>query len=138
MRYQPKMSRVGLASVSAALLTAVSLCGTPQAIAGHAPDFSNPAVTLAQRAVIASGACIAKYTALMDDASKSAADIGRMVADRCAKEISRSTGLATWMTGKPQEFAANLAYIREDLTTSTVLRHRAAAARPHRESYAKN
>jgi len=34
--------------------------------------------------------------------------------------------LASWMMGKPEEFAKNLKYVREDLTTNTVLRYRAA------------
>ncbi len=34
--------------------------------------------------------------------------------------------LASWMMGKPEEFAKNLKYAQEDLTTNTVLRYRAA------------
>ncbi len=91
-------------------------------------DFSNPAVALSGRAVIESGTCIAKYAARLDDDTKPAAEIGLLVAKRCAKEISRSAGLASWMVGKPEEFQKNLKYAREDLTTSAIVRMRAATA----------
>ena len=90
-----------------------------------APDFSNPGIVMSSEAVIASGTCIAKYAAVLNDQSKSATEIGRRVAKRCAGEISRSAGLATWMTGKPDEFAKNLRYTQQVLTTNTVLRYRA-------------
>lgn len=91
------------------------------------PDFTNPAVTLSGEAVIASGTCIAKYASILDDRSKPAAQIGQRVAKRCAKEIALSAGLASWMVGKPDEFAKNLKYTKEDLTTGAVVRSRAAA-----------
>ena len=81
---------------------------------------------MSSEAVIASGACIARYTVILDDPSKPAGQIGRQIAKHCAKEIARSAGLASWMMGKPEEFAKNLKYAREDLTTNTVLRYRAA------------
>jgi hypothetical protein len=112
--------------VLAAGLAAAGLFAATLANAEVAPDFSNPAVAMSSAAVIASGACIAKYAAALDDQSKPAAEIGQRVARRCAKAISRSAGLATWMNGKPQDFAKNLKYAQQDLTTNTVLRYRAA------------
>src|SRR5450631_956730 len=110
----------------AAALAAVGLLAATIANAEAAPDFSNPAIAMSSAAVIASGTCIAKYAAALDDQAKSAAEIGQRVAKRCARQISRSVGLATWMTGKPENFARNLKYAQQDLTTNTVLRYRAA------------
>ncbi|MGO9992058.1 MAG: hypothetical protein ACLPTF_06040 [Steroidobacteraceae bacterium] len=118
--------------VKNAALTALlssALLGTGVASAAINPDFSNPAIAMTSDAVIASGACIAKYAAILDEPSKPAAEIGQRVAKRCAKEISRSAGLASWMIGKPEEYPKNLKFIQEDLTTSTVVRSRAAAKR---------
>jgi hypothetical protein len=91
-------------------------------------DFTNPAVALSGQAVIASGTCIAKYAASLDDNTKPAAEIGQRVAKRCSKEISRSAGLASWMVGKPEEFQKNLKYTQEHLTTDAVVRMRASTA----------
>src|ERR1700760_1915395 len=115
------------------LLTAPLGLGPNVAGAAVGPDFANPAVIMSGPAVIASGTCIAKYAAALDDDSKPAAAIGRRVARRCAKEISRSAGLASWMNGKPEDFAKNLKYTQDDLTTGAVIRSRAAAKR-HRDS----
>jgi hypothetical protein len=82
---------------------------------------------MSSEAVIQSGTCIAQFAAKFDDQSRPAVEIGRRIAKRCATQISRSVGLATWMAGKPQDFAKNLKYAQEDLTTNTVLRHRANA-----------
>ena len=95
-------------------------------------DFSNPAVALSGQALIASGTCIAKYTASLDDARKPAADIGKLVAGHCSKEIRRSAGLASWMVGKPDEFQKTLKYAQESITTNAVVRFRASAARQNR------
>jgi hypothetical protein len=110
----------------AAAFVAAGLFAAMIANAEAPPNFSNPAIAMSSEAVIASGVCMAKYAAALDDQSKSAAEIGQRVARRCAKEISRSAGLATWMNGKPQDFAKNLKYAQQDLTTNTVLRYRAA------------
>jgi hypothetical protein len=110
----------------AVALAAAGLCNAAFAGAATRPDFTNPAVGMSSEAVIASGVCIARYAVILDDPSKPAGQIGRQIAKHCAKEISRSAGLASWMMGKPEEFAKNLKYAREDLTTSTVLRYRAA------------
>jgi hypothetical protein len=115
------------------LLAAPLGLGANFAGAAMSPDFTNPAVIMSGQAVIASGACIAKYASALDDDSKPAAAIGRRVARRCSKEISRSAGLASWMSGKPEDFAKNLKYTQEDLTTGAVMRSRAAAKR-HRDS----
>jgi hypothetical protein len=120
----------GLKSNHTALAAALAVAGLFAATIANAvaaPDFSNPAIAMSSEAVIASGACIAKYAAALDDQSKPAAEIGQRVAKRCAKEISRSAGLATWMMGKPENFAKNLKYTQQDLTTNTVLRYRAAS-----------
>jgi hypothetical protein len=113
----------------AAVVSAAGLLGSQLANAAIDPDFANPAIAMSGKAVMASGTCIAKYAAMLDDGSKPAALIGQRVAKRCAKEISRSAGLATWMAGKPDEFAKNLKYVRDDLTTGAVVRARAAAKR---------
>jgi hypothetical protein len=113
----------------AVLSAAVGLLGSDLASAEINPDFTNPAVAMSGEAVLASGTCIAKYAAIFDDRSKPAAEIGQRVAKRCAKEISRSAGLASWMAGKPEDFAKNLKYTKEDLTTGAVVRMRAAAKR---------
>ena len=118
----PKVKHMALA----AALAAAGLLAAAVANAEVVPDFSNPAIAMSSEALIASGACIAKYAAVLDDQSKSAAEIGHRVARHCAKEISRSAGLATWMQGKPENFAKNLKYTQQDLTTNTVLRYRAA------------
>lgn len=88
-------------------------------------DFANPAVAMSGDAIIASGSCIARYTTTLDDGSKPVVSIGRLVARHCAREISRAAALAAWMAGKPEDFAENLRYTQQDLTTATVLRHRA-------------
>ena len=111
-----------------ALLAALAVAGLfaiPNAEAAR--DFANPGVTMSSEAVIASGACIAKYAAVLDDQSKPAAEIGQRVAKRCARQISRSAGLAAWMSGNPENFARNLKYAQQDLTTNTVLRYRAGS-----------
>jgi hypothetical protein len=110
----------------AAVLAAAGLCNAPIAGAETRPDFANPAVGVSSEALIASGACIARYAAILDDQSKPAWQIGRRIAKRCGKEIARSAGLASWMMGKPEDFAKNLKYAQEVLTTNTVLRYRAA------------
>jgi hypothetical protein len=99
--------------------------------AGAETDFTNPAVALSGQAVIASGTCIAKYAASLDDTTKPAAEIGQLVAKRCSKEISKSAGLASWMVGKPEEFQKNLKYTQERLTTDAVVRVRASTAHQH-------
>jgi RNA 3'-terminal phosphate cyclase len=110
----------------AVALAAAGLCHATLAGAETKPDFTNPAVGMSSEAVIASGACIARYTAKLDDRSKPAGQIGQQIAKHCAKQIARSAGLASWMMGKPEEFAKNLKYAQEDLTTNTVRRYRAA------------
>ena len=119
-----KFKRAGLAaavSIGAALFCA--------GIANAETDFSNPAVALSGQAMIASGACIAKYTVRLDDGLKPAAEIGQLVAKHCSREIRRSAGLASWMVGKPDEFQQNLKYAQESLTTNAVVRYRAATTR---------
>jgi ATP-dependent protease ClpP protease subunit len=121
------LTAVRAAAVSAAaVLAAAGLLTARIANAGTALDFSSPAIAMSSEAVIASGVCIAKYAAALDDQSKSAAEIGQRVARRCAKQISRSAALATWMSGKPDDFARNLKYAQQDLTTNTVLRYRSS------------
>jgi len=113
-------------SVALATLSGAALLAAPSAYAAINPDFSNPAVTMSGEAVVASGTCIAKYAVMLDDRSKPAAEIGQRVAKRCAREISRSAGLASWMVGKPEEFRKNLKYTQDELTTNAVMRIRAA------------
>jgi hypothetical protein len=108
------------------LFSILGLIAAGAASAAINPDFSNPAVAMSGEAVIASGTCIAKYVAILDDRSKPAAEIGQLIAQHCAREISRSAGLASWMIGKPEDFSKNLKYMREELTTGAVLRARAA------------
>ncbi len=122
-------TRAKLSTKAASFLAALSIAGSFASGAANAamdPDFANPAVAISGAAVIASGTCIAKYASILDDRSKPAAEIGQKVAKRCAKEISRSAGLASWMVGKPEDFAKMLKYTRDDLTTGTVERSRAA------------
>jgi hypothetical protein len=124
-----RIAQNGLKAKHMAMAAALAAAGLFAAMIANAeapPNFSNPAIAMSSEAVIASGACIAKYAAALDDQSKSAAEIGQKVARRCAKEISRSAGLATWMNGNPENFAKNLKYTQQDLTTNTVLRYRAA------------
>jgi hypothetical protein len=123
-----RIAQNGLKAKHMAMAAALAVAGFFAAMIANAeaaPDFSNPAIAMSSEAVIASGACIAKYAAALDDQSKSAVEIGQRVARRCAKEISRSAGLATWMNGNPENFAKNLKYTQQDLTTNTVLRYRA-------------
>lgn len=107
-------------------LATTALFGAMAAHAEFTADFSNPATAISGEAIIASGTCIAKYAVALDDRTKTAAEIGRLVADRCAKEISKAAGLSAWMIGKPDDYAKNLQYIREELTANAVLRVRAA------------
>jgi len=116
---------IRLASALASLvISGSSLAIADVANAAAGPDFSNPAVAISSDAVIASGTCIAKYAVLLEDRSKPAEQIGQRVARRCAAVISRSAGLASWMAGRPDDFAKNLKYMREELTTNTVARIR--------------
>ena len=118
---------IRLASALASLvISGSSLAIADVANAAAGPDFSNPAVAISSDAVIASGTCIAKYAVLLEDRSKPAEQIGQRVARRCAAVISRSAGLASWMAGRPDDFAKNLKYMREELTTNTVARIRAS------------
>src|ERR1700712_5095594 len=73
-------------------------------------DFTNPAVEMTGQALVASGRCIAKYAVKLDDGSKPAPEIGQRIAKQCARQISRSAGLASWMLGKPEEYGKNLKY----------------------------
>ena len=114
-----------LKTACAAIAVTAGLLGASLTSAADSPDFSNPAVALSSEAVIASGACIAKSAPLLDDRTRPAEEIGQRIARRCSKQIARSAGLASWMVGKPQDFAKNLKYTRDDLTTRTVLRYRA-------------
>jgi hypothetical protein len=113
-------------SAALATLAGVALLAAGIANAAINPDFSNPAVAMSGQAVVASGTCIAKYAVMLDDRTKPASEIGQRVAKRCAHEISRSAGLASWMVGKPEEFSKNLRYTQDELTTNAVLRLRAA------------
>lgn len=110
----------------AAGLAYVGLFGAMAAHADFTADFANPATAISGEAIIASGTCIAKYAAALDDRRKTPAEIGQAVAQRCAKEISRAAGLTAWMVGKPDDYAKNLQYTREELTTNAVIRLRAA------------
>lgn len=114
-------------TIASTALAAAGVLTASLALAAMSPDFTDPAVTMSGEAVIASGTCIAKYAAKLDDPSRPAAEIGQHIAKRCAKQISRSAGLASWMAGKPEDFAKNLKYAREDLTTNAVLRYRAGS-----------
>ncbi len=116
--------RVAAAALASWAMAGGCLGASGLANAADGPDFSNPAVAISSDAVIASGTCIAKYAAILDDRSKPAAQIGQRVARRCAAVISRSAGLASWMAGRPDDFAKNLKYMREELTTQTVVRIR--------------
>lgn len=115
-----KISRQKLLAYS--VLTA-GLLGA--SIAGAADvDFANPAVDVAAQATIESGSCIAKYTAMLFDASQPAEAVASQVAQHCQKEIARAAGLAAFMEGRPQDFAKNLKYIQETLTANAVVRYR--------------
>ena len=111
---------------AAILAAGTGLFGALPVNADVTADFANPATAISGAAVIASGTCIARYAAALDDRISPAATIGERVAERCAKEISKSAGLASWMIGKPDEYPKYLKYAREELTTNTVLRARAA------------
>ena len=123
MKFAVKISRpkrFALATVAVGVLIA--------GIASAAElDFSNPAVVLSSKAVVDSGACIARFTVQLNDASKSVADVAQAVAKRCDKEIALSAGLASLMVGKPEDFSANLKYARDELTARAVERYRANA-----------
>ncbi len=111
---------------------AAGLLGADLSLAAVEQDFSNPAIALSNEALVQTGTCIAHYAVKLDDGASPAAVVGRQVAARCAKQISLSAGLASWMSGKPGDYSKNLQYGREDLTTNAVLRHR-AAAKPHQD-----
>ena len=111
---------------AAVLLSAATLLCAGVAGAAINQDFTNPAVAMSNDAIVASGTCIAKYATRLDNGAKPVADVAQLVANRCAKEISRSAGLAAWMMGKPEDFARNLQYAREELTVTTIQRTRAA------------
>jgi hypothetical protein len=127
------MQTLFTSNIKSATLAAVCACAGlfAASLASADTDFSNPAVALSGQAVIASGTCIAKYAASLDDSTRPAAEIGQRVAKRCSKEISRSAGLASWMVGKPEEFQKNLKYTQEHLTTDAVVRVRASTAHQH-------
>jgi uncharacterized protein YggE len=82
-------------TLAVATLMSASLLAPPLAGAAMNRDFTNPAVIMSGEAVVASGACIAKYAVVLDDQSKPAGEIAQRVAKRCAREISRSAGLAS-------------------------------------------
>jgi hypothetical protein len=119
-----KLRRVWTAAAATAGLCVAGVAG-----AAANPDFTDPAIVMSTEAVIQSGTCIAKFAVRLDDQSRPAAQIGQRIARHCATQISRSAGLASWMAGKPQDFAKNLKYAQEDLTTNAVLRHRESAKR---------
>jgi len=126
----PTLSNKVARRTSLLLTAAVMLVAAGTAVgAANTVDFNNPATAMSSDAVVASGTCIAKYVRVFDDATKPAAEIAQRVAKRCAKEISKSAGLASFMVGRPDEYAKNLRYTQEELTTNAVLRARAAASR---------
>jgi hypothetical protein len=52
--------------------------------------------------------------------------VSKRASKHCALEISRSAAMATFMGGRPELYATNLAYINETLTLNTILRLRKA------------
>jgi hypothetical protein len=124
------MTKLTRKHTAAVLLSAATLLGAGGVGAAVNQDFTNPAVVLSNDAIVASGTCIAKYASRFDDGAKPVGEVAQRVAKRCAKEISRSAGLAAWMMGKPEDFARNVQYAREELTVTTIQRTRAAK---HRE-----
>lgn len=110
--------------IPAAIVASVAVCAS-----ASAQDFANPAVNITNEAMVASGACIARSISELDDGSKAAPYVAKLVAARCAKQISRSVGLATLMVGKPDEYAKNLRYTNEELTANAVVRARASGKR---------
>jgi hypothetical protein len=111
---------------AATLLSVATVLAAGVAGAAINQDFTNPAVAISNDAIVASGTCIAKFAARLDDGAKPVTDVAQLVAQRCAKEISRSAGLAAWMMGKPEDFAKNVQYTRQELTVTTIERARAA------------
>src|ERR1700682_6495561 len=73
----------------AVALAALGLCNVTIAGAETEPDFTNPAVGMSSQAVIASGACIARYTVILDAPWKPAGLIGRQIA-KALREGNRS------------------------------------------------
>jgi hypothetical protein len=122
----PRTNTVTKNLISATLLLAIGLAGAARTASAGDLDFSNPGVAITADAIIASGACIAKYAALLDDGSMPAAEVGKRVANQCSTLISRSAGMAALVSGKPDAFASDLQYMRDALTTNAVVRLRAA------------
>jgi hypothetical protein len=111
---------------AAVFVSVATFLGAGVAAAAINQDFTNPAVAMSNEAIVASGTCLAKFATRLDDGTKPVAEVAQLVAKRCAKEISRSAGLAAWMMGKPEDFAKYVRYTREELTVATIERTRAA------------
>lgn len=87
------------------------------------------AIAMTNEAMVATGSCVAKYVGRLDNRSLEPAVVAKQVAARCQRTIARSVGLATMMTGRPDDYAKNLAYINAVFTTNAVVRSRAAGAK---------
>jgi hypothetical protein len=95
----------------------------------HAQALQNPAITMTNEAMVATGTCVAKYVNRFDNSKFEAAAVAKRVAARCQQAITRSVGLATMMSGRPDDYAKNLEYINAVFTTNAVVRSRAASSR---------
>ena len=91
----------------------------------QAEEPQNPAIAMTNEAMVATGACVAKYVGRLDNASLEPAAVAKQVAARCQHLITRSVGLATLMSGRPNDYAKNLEYINAVFTTNAVVRARA-------------
>jgi hypothetical protein len=115
--------------VISALLASAWLVSYAVSNQAQAQELQNPATAITNEAMVATGACVAKYVGRLDDGNLEPAAVAKQVAARCQHEIIRSVGLVTQMSGRPDDYAKNLAYINAVFTTNAVVRFRAAGSK---------
>lgn len=95
----------------------------------YADTLQNPAIAMTNEAMVATGTCVAKYVNRLDNANLEPTAVAKQVAARCQHTIARSVGLATLMSGRPDDYAKNLEYINAVFTTNAVVRSRAVGSK---------
>ena len=120
-----KTKRPVISALMASAALALGVLSGP----AQAQSAQDPAIAMTNEAMVATGSCVAKYVGRLDKSGLEPAVVAKQVAARCQRMIARSVGLATMMTGRPDDYAKNLAYMNVVFTTNAVVRSRAASSK---------
>jgi hypothetical protein len=121
-----RIFKTTLPTITAVMATAFIGALSTQALG---QELQNPAIAMTNEAMVATGTCVAKYVSRLDNSSLEPEAVAKQVAARCRQLISRSVGLATMMSGRPDDYAKNLEYINAVFTTNAVVRSRASGSK---------